>query len=183
MTKKTALVVIDVQHGVVKEAYQRDEVLANIARLLEQARSTDTPVIYVQHHFTEGNEMLYGADDWQIHPAVAPREGELIVHKASPDAFHETTLQAELEKLGIERLVMTGAQSEVCVETSARRAPAQGFNVTLVSDAHTTDDRKALSAAQIIDVVNAALNGFWAGAYTATEKTIVVKPTSDIDFA
>lgn len=183
MSEKTALVVIDVQNGVVANAYQRDEVLANIAQLLEKARSTDTPVIYVQHHFTEGNDMRYGSDSWQIHPAIAPREGEVIVHKTSPDAFVDTTLQAELEKLGIERLVMVGAQTEMCVESSARRAPAQGFNVTLVSDAHTTDDRKSLKAPQIIALVNEALNGFWAGAYTETEKNVTVKPTNEIEFS
>jgi nicotinamidase-related amidase len=175
MNADTALVVIDVQNGVVGEAYHHDEVLENINVLLDRARSSGTPVIYVQH-----NEPVYmepGMPSWQIHTAVTPHEGEPVVQKESPDAFHETRLHDELEARGIKRLVITGAQTQMCVDTTARRAVAQGYDVLLASDAHTTDDSKTLPAEKIIAFYNETLNGFWAG-----ERKVRVLPASEIQF-
>ena len=175
MNTETALVVIDVQQGVVGEAYHRDEVLANIQLLLERARSSGTPVIYVQHIEPS---MQPGTPLWQIHPTVAPHEGEPAIQKKSPDAFHETRLQEELAARGIKRLIITGAQTQMCVDTTTRRAVASGYDVLLVSDAHTTDDSETLPAEQIIAFYNETLDGFWAG-----EHRVRVQPTSEIHFA
>ena len=178
MSKDTALVVIDAQMGVVGEAYQRDEVLDNINLLLDRARSSDTPVIYVQHNELMEGGLVPGTLLWQIHPAVAPREGEPVVQKESPDSFHKTDLQEELEARGIKRLVITGGQTQYCVDTTVRRAVAQGYDVLLASDAHTTDDSATLPAEKIIAFYNETLNGFWAG-----ERRVRVQPASEIDFA
>jgi len=177
MSKDIALVVIDAQIGVVGEAYNHDEVLDNINLLLDRARSSGTPVIYVQHNEPEGGELEPGTPKWSIHPAVAPREGEHIVQKESPDSFHETRLQEELQSRGIKRLVITGGQTQICVDTTARRAVAQGYDVLLASDAHTTDDSKTLPAEKIIAFYNETLNGFWAG-----EHVVRVRPASEIHF-
>jgi len=176
MSKDTALVVIDVQMGVVGEAYHRDEVLENINLLLDRARGSGTPVLYVQH-----NEPVYmepGMPSWQIHPAVTPREGEPVIQKESPDSFHETRLREELEARGIKRLVITGSQTQMCVDTTVRRAVASGYDVLLASDAHTTDDSETLPAEKIIAFYNETLNGFWAG-----ERKVRVQPASEIQFA
>lgn len=177
MKMETALVVIDVQYGVVGEgAYHRDEVLKNINLLLDRARSSETPVIYVQH-----NEPVYmepGMPEWQIHSAIAPRAGETVIEKESPDSFHKTRLQEELEARGIKRLVIAGAQTQMCIDSTVRRAVAQGYDVLLAGDAHTTDDSETWPAAQIIAFHNETLNGFWAG-----ERRVRVKPTSEIQFA
>jgi nicotinamidase-related amidase len=175
MSEETALVVIDAQIGVVGEAYHHDEVLDNINLLLDRARTNGTPVIYVQHN---DPWMEPGTPLWQIHPAVAPREGEPAVQKKSPDSFHETHLQAELEARGIKRLVITGGQTQFCVDTTVRRAVAQGYDVLLASDAHTTEDSETLPAEKIIAFYNETLNGFWAG-----EHKVRVLPASEIDFA
>jgi nicotinamidase-related amidase len=175
MSADTALLVIDVQPGVVGEAYHLDEVLNNINLLLDRARTSGTPVIYVQHNEPA---MQPGTPLWQIHTAIAPRDGEPAVQKESPDSFHDTRLQAELEARGIKRLVITGAQTQLCVDTTARRAVAQGYDVLLASDAHTTDDSATLPAEKIIAFYNDTLNGFWAG-----EHIVRVKPASEIHFA
>ena len=125
MSADTALVVIDAQIGVVGEAYHHDEVLDNINLLLDRARSSGTPVIYVQHNEPKGGELEPGTPKWPLHPAIAPRDGEPVVQKESPDSFHETRLQAELEARGIKRLVITGGQTQYCVDTTVRRAVAQ----------------------------------------------------------
>src|SRR6266581_6448392 len=176
MSTDTALVVIDAQIGVVGEAYHHDEVLSNIQLLLGRARSSGTPVLYVQHNERGGMEP--GMPLWQIHPAVTPREGEPVIQKESPDSFYETRLQEELEARGIKRLVITGGQTQYCVDTTVRRAVAQGYDVLLASDAHTTEDSDTLSAEKIIAFYNETLNGFWAG-----EREVRVQAASEIHFA
>ena len=178
MSEETALVVIDAQIGVVGEAYHHDEVLDNINLLLDRARTSGTPVIYVQHNGPKGDELEPGAPKWPLHPAIAPRDGEPVVQKESPDAFHETRLQAELEARGIKHLVITGGQTQICVDTTVRRAVAQGYDVLLASDAHTTEDSDTLPAEKIIAFYNETLNGFWAG-----ERKVRVQPASKIHFA
>ncbi|HEU5375678.1 MAG TPA: cysteine hydrolase family protein [Ktedonobacteraceae bacterium] len=176
MSTDTALVVIDAQIGVVGEAYHHDEVLANIQMLLGRARSSGTPIIYVQHNEQSGMEP--GTPLWQIHPTVTPREGEPIVQKESPDSFHGTRLQEELEARGIKRLVITGGQTQYCVDTTVRRAVAQGYDVLLASDAHTTEDSETWPAEKIIAFYNETLNGFWAGG-----RRVRVQPSNEIHFA
>lgn len=177
MSEKTALVVIDAQIGVVGEAYQHDAVLENINLLLDRARSSGTPVIYVQHNDSQGNYLVQGSPYWAIHPTITPQEGEPVVQKMSPDSFHQTSLQGELEKRGITRLIITGGQTQYCVDTSVRRAVAQGYDVALASDAHTTDDSETLPAEKIIAFYNETLNGFWAG-----EHRVTVQPAREIEF-
>lgn len=177
MSTDTALVVIDAQIGVVAEAYHRDEVLDNINLLLDRARTSGTPVIYVQHNGPKGDELETGMPKWPIHPAIAPRDGEPVVQKKSPDSFHETQLQAELQSRGIKRLVITGGQTQYCVDTTVRRAVAQGYDVILVSNAHTTEDSDTLTADRIIAFYNETLNGFWAGKHM-----VRVRPAGEIRF-
>jgi nicotinamidase-related amidase len=178
MSTDTALVVIDAQIGVVGEAYHHDDVLDNINLLLDRARSSGTPVIYVQHNESIEGGLVPGTTIWAIHPAVAPHDGEPVVQKESPDSFHETRLQEELEARGIKRLVITGGQTQYCVDTTVRRAVAQGYDVLLASDAHTTDDSETLPAEKIIAFYNETLNGFWAGEYK-----VRVQPAGEIHFA
>jgi nicotinamidase-related amidase len=176
VTTNTALLVIDVQVGVVETAYQLDEVLSNINVLLSRARSSETPVIYVQHNETGWLEP--GGKLWQIHPAITPQEGEPAIQKEAPDSFYETRLQEELEAHGIKRLVICGAATQYCVDTTVRRAVSLGYDVLLAGDAHTTDGSKILSSQDIIAFANETLNGFGAGKHT-----VRVQPTSEILFA
>lgn len=178
MNTDTALLVIDAQIGVVGEAYHHDEILENINLLLDRARTSGVPVIYVQHNGPEGDGLAPGMPQWPIHPAVAPRDGEPVVQKESPDSFYETPLQEELEARGIKRLVITGGQTQHCVDATVRRAVVQGYDVLLASDAHTTDDSETLPAEKIIALYNETLNGFWAG-----QHVVRVKPASEIHFA
>ncbi len=179
MSTDTALVVIDMQVGLIEPAYRSKEVLESINTLLNKARTTGTPVIYVQHDGPKGHGLEAGTPDWEIHPAIAPKEGEPVVHKRASDSFHATLLQRELETRGIKHLVVVGGQTEYCVDTSVRRATTMGYNVTLVKDAHTTIDydEAVLTAAQRIDYHNEVLDGFRTDEYVIT-----VKPTDAIEF-
>ena len=176
--KDTALLVIDMQNALIEEgAYQAEAVLDRIGGLLAQARETNTPVIFIQHEEDEYPAMNYGAPGWQIHPAIAPVDGEPAVRKRTADSFHETPLQDELRKRGISRLVLTGMQTENCVAATCRGALSHGYDVTLVADAHTTFDTEQLSAAQIIENENAEL-----GQLGQPDHPITVKPAAEIAF-
>lgn len=174
---QTAFVIIDTQVGLIEPAYQGMEVLERVKNLLAQARAAHTPVIYIQHDEPEGYELAVGTPSWQIHPAIAPQDGEAIVHKRASDSFYNTSLDQELGARGIQHLVVVGGQTEYCVDTTIRRATTMGYNVTLVSDAHTTYDNDVLTAAQIVEHTNNTLNGF-----RSDEHKITVKPSNDITF-
>ncbi len=171
----TALLVIDTQVGIIEPAYRGKEVLENISTLIEKARTAGVPVIYVQHN---DPWLEIGTPEWQIHPSIAPQEGDPIIRKQSPDSFNNTRLQQELERRGIKHLVIVGAQTNYCVDTTSRRAVSAGYDVTLVGDAHTTEDNNVLTAEQIIAHHNNTLDHFWAD-----EHKIRVKPTGEVAFA
>jgi nicotinamidase-related amidase len=142
--------------------YNSESLLAKVGGLIARAREAGVPVIYVQHCGAEGEIDEPGAPAWEIHPAIAPGEGEPVVQKRHPDAFQETTLQTELESRNIERLVVAGMQTEYCVDTTCRRAYSLGYDVVLAEDAHSTWDTKHLAAPQVIAHHNATLGGWFA---------------------
>ena len=176
-TQHTALLIIDVQVGIIEgfQAYHGREVLAHINKLLSKARASNTPIIYVQHDGGEGDPLEAGSAGWEIHPDIKLRPEDLIIRKRASDSFFETTLQRELETRGVKHLIVAGCMTEYCVDTTSRRAVSMGYDVTLVSDAHTTVDNKLLTAEQIIAHHNALLNGFDAGSHVIT-----VKPADDV---
>ncbi len=175
MSNTTALVIIDMQVGLLNPVYHREEVLANIQTLLTKARTTNIPVVYVQHDGPVGHGLEVNTPDWQIHPAIAPREGEQVVHKHASDSFHNTALKEVLDSQGIQHLVVVGGQTEYCVDTTVRRATTCQYDVTLVGDAHTTLDTGNWRAEDIIAYHNDLLDGFRTDNYS-----ILVRPTSMI---
>ena len=179
MNAHAALVIIDVQVGIIEgfSAYRGREVLDLINALRARARASNVPVIYVQHDGGPGDVLEAGSEGWQIHPEIKPHDEDLIIRKRASDSFFETTLESELTARGIHHLVVAGCQTEYCVDTTTRRAVTMGYDVTLVSDAHTTIDNSFLSAAQIIAHHNALLNGFDAGPHAIT-----VKPADEVTY-
>jgi nicotinamidase-related amidase len=168
----TALLVIDVQAGMFAEAeqpYQGEQLLANINHLIDQARASQTPIIYVQHGGPAGDSLEPGTSGWAIHPAIAPTENDTIVQKRFPDSFQETTLQSELTAHGITKLIVAGMQTEFCVDTTCRRAFSLGYDVTLVQDAHSTWNTKRMTAEQIVDHHNRVLGDGFARLQPARE--------------
>jgi nicotinamidase-related amidase len=162
--KSTALLVIDLQLGMfngerIAPIHAGEMLLTRVRTLLLLARQSRTPVIYVRHAGQSGHVLEQLTPNWQIHPSIAPHLGEAIVDKRTPDSFHETTLMTELAAAGVKRLIVVGAQTEVCVDTTCRRAFALGFDVVLVSDGHSTWDNKTLTADQIVQHTNQTLAG------------------------
>lgn len=136
-TDKTALLVIDVQHGNTAEAWDRDGVVGRIRGLIDRARADDVPVIWVQH---EAGPFQPGSDAWQIVEEVRPGEGDPVVAKTYLDAFAGTDLKARLDDLGVRRLVLCGAATDACIRSTAARSQVEGYDTVLVADGHTTDE-------------------------------------------
>ncbi len=137
---ETVLLVIDVQNGVVEEGWDRDGLLDRLDTLIDGARSKGTPVVYVQHETPDDDELRPGTELWKIHERIAPRDGEPVVAKRYGDAFVETTLPETLAGLNAGHLIISGAQTDACIRATTHRAMGLGYDVTLVSDCHTTND-------------------------------------------
>jgi len=174
---KTALLVIDVQNGVVAGAHQRDEVVANVGSLVERARKEEVPVVWVQHS-DDGLER--GSDEWLIVPELDPNDKEPLVEKNYGDAFEDTTLESVLSGLGVGRLVVVGAQTDECVRSTLHGALVRGYDATLVSDAHTTEDLSEWGAPPP-DQVIAHTNLYWTN-QKAPGRTAGTVETKDVDF-
>jgi nicotinamidase-related amidase len=173
----TALIVIDVQNGVVEAAHERDAVVANVGSLVEKARREEVPVVWVQH---SDEQLVRGSDDWRIVPELAPGDAEPLVEKNYGDAFDDTTLETVLSGLGVGRLVVVGAQTDQCVRSTLHGALVRGYDATLVSDAHTTEDSTAWGAPPP-DLVIAHTNLYWRY-QDAPGRTGGTVETKDVDF-
>ena len=174
---KTALVVIDVQNGVVADAYDRDNVVSNIAALVDKARDARVDVMWVQH---ASENLPRGSDEWQLVPQLKPRDGEPLVHKAYGDSFEETDLEAVLRQRGIGRLLVSGAQTDQCIRSTLHGAIVRGYDATLVADAHTTQDLTAYGAPSP-DKVIAHTNLYWQH-QSAPGRTAGTVTTREADF-
>ena len=173
----TALVVVDVQNDVVANAHLRDEVITNIHTLVDRARAEHVPVIWVQH---SDDNVVEGSDGWQYVPELQRLESEPLVHKQHGDSFEDTTLETELAKRGVGRLVVTGAQTDACIRATLHGAFTRGYDTTLVSDAHTTEDLSEYGLPPA-DKVIAHTNMYWTW-QTGPGRTASVVDTAAVTF-
>src|SRR5438034_7175984 len=173
----TALLVIDVQKGVVEGAHERDTVVANVGSLVERARRERVPVVWVQH---SDEQLAKGSDSWRIVSELTPADAEPLVEKSYGDSFEETTLETVLAGLGVGRLVVVGAQTDACIRSTLHGALVRGYDATLVGDAHTTEDQTAWGAPPP-DQVIAHTNLYWSF-QRAPGRTAGTVATEDVDF-
>ena len=147
-----ALMIIDVQKAMFAAEPPHDghAVVARIASLLERARAGGVPVFHVQHDGGPGDDFERGTPGFEICDAVAPRPGEPVFVKTTRSAFASTPLEQALRAEKIGHIIMTGMQTEYCVNTTLLGAVDRGFRITVVSDGHTTLDNEVLPAAKII---------------------------------
>jgi len=173
----TALLVVDVQSGVVAGAHARDSVVANIGGLVDRARQEGVPVVWVQH---SDDYLERGSDDWEIVPELKPDQAEPLVEKNYGDSFEDTVLETVLSDLRVGRLVVVGAQTDACIRSTLHGALVRGYDATLVSDAHTTEDQTEWGAPPP-DQVIAHTNLYW-GSQTAPGRTAGTVETKKVDF-
>jgi nicotinamidase-related amidase len=174
----SALLVIDVQTGVVAGAHARDDIVANIARVVEKARAAKVPVIWVRH---SAAHLAPDSAPWRIVPELVPADSEPVVDKLFPDAFEETSLGKLLAHLEAGRLIVTGAQTDECIRATLHGGIARGYDMILVSDAHTTEDQTQWGAPPP-DKVIAHTNLYWAN-HRAPGRVAGIVSARDLRFA
>ncbi len=174
----TALLVIDVQNGVVAQGHNRDVVVANIATLVDNARAAGAAVVWIQHN---SDELPTGSEQWQYVPELVAADTEPTVQKRYGDSFEDTDLEKVLADLGIGSLLVTGAQTDACIRATLHGALVRGYDAKLVSDAHTTEDLSEYGAPSP-DLVIAHTNLYWQF-HTAPGRTAGTVSTAEVSFA
>jgi nicotinamidase-related amidase len=173
----TALLVVDMQIAALERAHEHDAVVATVGSLVERARQAGVPVVWVQH---ADEQLARGSDGWQIVSELTPGDTEPLVEKSYRDSFEDTTLETVLCGLNVGRLVVVGAQTDWCVRSTLHGALARGYDATLVSDAHTTDDQTEWGAPPP-DMVIAHTNLYWFY-QTAPGRTAGTVSSEDVNF-
>jgi nicotinamidase-related amidase len=173
----SALLIIDVQNGVVENAHNRDGVIANINVLVDKARAADVPVVWVQHN---DDGLKRDTEPWEYVPELQRNAAEPLVHKSYGDSFEGTDLEALLAERGVGRLIVTGAQTDQCIRSTIHGAFVRGYDVTLVGDAHTTEDLTQWGAPPP-DKVIAHTNMYWQE-QSAPGREAGTVGTSDVSF-
>ena len=174
----TALLVIDVQNGVVAEAHNRDKVMANMSALVDKARSEGVPVVWVQH---SDEDLPRGSESWQYVAELPRRESEPVVHKTYGDSFEDTDLEARLAERGVGRLIVAGAQTDACIRSTLHGAFVRGYDTTLVADAHTTEDLSRYGAPPPEQVISHT-NLYWKY-QSAPGRRAGTADTAEVSFA
>jgi nicotinamidase-related amidase len=174
----TALLVIDVQNDVVAGAHNRDEVVSNIGTLVDKARAAGAPVVWVQHS-DEG--LPRDSDGWQYVAELPRADSEPVVHKSYGDSFEDTDLEQVLAERKVGRLIVAGAQTDACIRSTLHGAFVRGYDATLVSDAHTTEDLTEWGAPPP-DQVIAHTNMYWSD-HRAPGRTAGTVTTEAVEFA
>ena len=157
---KAVLLVVDVQVGVMGEAWDSARIITNVARAVERARSEGVPVVWVQH--SDEEDLPYGSSPWQWVPELVPAKGEPLIHKKFNSSFERTELAEELAKLGATHIVLAGAATNWCIRATAYGALERGYDLTLIEDAHTTgtmdlDSGTKIEASNVIDELNVCM--------------------------
>jgi nicotinamidase-related amidase len=180
---KGILLVVDVQVGVMREAWDAARIVTNVARVVERARASGVPVVWVQH---SDDDLPRGSAEWQWVPQLTPADDERVVHKHFNSSFEQTTLDEELARIGATHIALAGAATNWCIRATAYGALDRGYDLTLIKDAHTTETMELKSgakieAAHVVDELNIAMTwltypGRRNGTATAEEVDFVSPP-------
>jgi nicotinamidase-related amidase len=174
---KSALLVIDVQNGVVEGAYNLESVLSNINGAIDKARAAGVPVVWVQH---SDEELVIDSDSWKIVPELVPAPGEPKVRKIYRSSFEATELESILAGLGVGHIYVTGMQTNNCVRHTTHSAQERGYDITVLADAHSTTgyewEGHTVVAKDVVDEFNDNFGGTeLPGRFTRAIKTADLK--------
>jgi nicotinamidase-related amidase len=176
---RAVLLVVDVQTGVMNEAWDAPRVIKNVARAVERARSQSVPVIWVQH---SSEDLPHGSPQWQWVPELNPAKEEVLIHKHFNSSFEGTALDDELAKLKATHIALAGAATNWCIRATAYGALDRGYDLTLIEDAHTTGtmalaNGTTIEASNVVEELNIAMT--WLSYPGRTNGTATVE---EVDF-
>lgn len=145
-----ALIVIDIQEGLVKEnPFDTKNFIINTKAIIQHFRDQNIEVIFIRHSEDEGL-LAMGSDNWQVYHELKPQENEKIFNKYYNSIFKDTELKEYLNRKNITDLTFVGMQVEFCIDTSVKVGFEYGYKITIVEDAISTFDNIHLSANQIL---------------------------------
>lgn len=143
---KSVLLIVDIQKALVEnEPWGIGEVLNNVKKLLFFYRERNLPIVYIQHNGAKGSVLEPGSCGWEIADEIKPLENEVVINKGYNSSFKNTTLESTLRELECETLVLTGMQTEYCIDTTCRVAFEKGFKVVVPEMSNTTFDTELLT--------------------------------------
>lgn len=170
------LLVIDIQNdyfpGGKMDLFEMESAAANAQKLILLFRKNNWPVVFIQHLATKPNATFFlpGTSGAEIHESIHPIENETVIVKKFPNSFRDTNLNQHLQSNKYSDLVICGAMSHMCVDTTVRAASDFGYNCTLISDACATRNLifndQNVEATQVQTAFMAALNGTFAEVLT-----------------
>jgi nicotinamidase-related amidase len=180
-----ALLLVDIQRdyfpGGALPLVGPEAAAAAAARVLARFRADGEPVVHLQHVWDAPDATFFrpGTEGVELHPLVAPHEGELVVPKAHPNGFRGTALRDELRSLHVDELVVAGMQTSMCIDATVRAAADLGFTTTVVHDACAAPDLSF--GAQTIDgaTVHAAFLAALEGTYATLASADELGPPAD----
>ena len=148
-----ALLIIDMQKSVFSTPrHDKEGVTQRINNLASIIREDDGIVIYIQHNGTIQDDMNKGSKGWELIDELNMQHDDIKINKTACDSFFKTDLESVLKTNRVNNVIITGAVTEFCVDTTLRSCLSKEFDkVTLISDGHTTGNRDHLNADLIIE--------------------------------
>lgn len=171
-----ALLIIDMQkQSFTSEKFDAHGVINRINLLSNAFRSNSLPVFIIQHDGTAHGEYVRGTTGWEIIDEIVVSPGDTVVSKTANDSFYETNLDTLLRERGINDIIVTGAATDFCIDSTIQSALVKNFNVFVPSDAHTAGNRPSLSGSQVV----MHYNWVWAN-LIPTSGSVKVQSTEEI---
>jgi nicotinamidase-related amidase len=148
-----ALLVVDMQEGLLHgdAKHELSAIIGRIDRLAGRVRRRGGCVFFVQHDGAPGDRFAPGTPGWSLLAGIRRDPRDRVVRKRLNDAFHATSLHADLRQLGVDRVLVAGWATDLCVDATVRSAVALGFEVVVAADCHTVSDRPHLPAPRVIE--------------------------------
>jgi nicotinamidase-related amidase len=173
-----ALLIIDMQTGLFGKNSPRFDalnVIDRINKLSDIISLNNGKVIFIQHNGPQGDVFETNTDGWKILPELVRRKNDIVIQKTVCDSFYRTELDTILRGNKINEIIITGCATDFCIDTTIRSAVSKNYDVTVVSDAHTTSDRPHLKAEEVIQ----HHNWVWRDLITPS-KAVKVIPFEDL---
>lgn len=151
------LLIIDMQKAMFSPEnpmFDLDDVIKRINSLADIFRKRGDQVIFIQHDGSSEGFCIPGTEDFDILPSLSKSSDDLLISKTANDSFYKTKLKEQLDHLDIDELVVTGISTDFCIDATIKSAIGKDYNVTVIANAHTTDDKPHLKAKQLIEHYN-----------------------------
>jgi nicotinamidase-related amidase len=170
------IIVVDMQVGLRKgpQKYDLPGVIDRINSLTNAARERSGKVVWIRHCGTPGDDFAPNTPGWEFLPELDRRPDDVVVEKTLNDPFVETDLQAILQRIQADRVVVVGWATDFCVDSTVRSAVSHNYDVVVVSDGHTLNDRPHLDAPAVIGHHN------WVWSGLITKRSIRVVSTAQL---